>query len=174
MKHAMGDALPAALDPPWIVIHTKPRCEKKFAAMMVRETFEHELPLVPSVRRYRNQTKRFSKPLFPGYVFVRIPIELTNRLYQQDLVVRLVKVPDQPVFLRQLEAIRLMIRAGFDLRLTPLLHKGARVRIIGGPLWGVQGMVEDPDHPKGVVVAMDVLQQGVLVNIAVEHLEVLP
>lgn len=163
-----------ATDVPWLVVHTKPRCEKKFAALLARERFLHELPLVPSVRKYGNQTKRFTKPLFPGYVFTRVPPELRVRLYQQDLLVRLITVEDQAAFQRQIEAVRAMITAGFDLRLTPLLKKGARVRINGGPLWGVEGMVDDPLHPKGVVLAIDVLQQGVLVKIPPDLLTVLP
>ena len=47
----------------WLVCHTKPRCEKKFAALLAAEKFEHYLPLVQSVRRYGQQTKRFTKPL---------------------------------------------------------------------------------------------------------------
>lgn len=159
---------------PWIVVHTKPRCEKKFAALLGREKMVHELPLVPSVRHYRTQTKRFTKPLFPGYVFVRLDLALKNRLYQQDLVVRFIPVLDQAVFLRQLEAVRAMVSSGLELLLTPLLRKGARVRVIGGPLFGVEGMVDNPSHPRGVVVAMDVLQQGVLVRLPPELLEVLP
>jgi hypothetical protein len=172
----MNAAAPAtgATDVPWLVVHTKPRCEKKFAALLVRERFPHELPLIPSVRRYRTQTKRFTKPLFPGYVFARVPVELKNRLYQQDLLVRLMPVEDQDKFLRQLDVVRAMITAGFDLRLTPLLRKGSRVRIHGGALHGVEGMVDDPLHPKGVVIAVDVLQQGVLVRIPVEQIVVLP
>ena len=40
---------------------------------MAAEGFEHYLPLVGSVRRYPSGTKRFTKPLFPGYVFARVP-----------------------------------------------------------------------------------------------------
>ena len=72
----------------WFVCHTKPRCEKKFAALMRAERFEHYLPLVDSVRRYAQQTKRFTKPLFPGYVFARIPVDRKARVYQQDLLAR--------------------------------------------------------------------------------------
>ena len=39
-------------DPLWLVCHTKPRCEKKFAALLQAEKFEHYLALVQSVRRY--------------------------------------------------------------------------------------------------------------------------
>ena len=51
----------------WLVCHTRPRCEKKFAALMAAEEFEHYLALVESVRRYGTQVKKFTKPPFPGY-----------------------------------------------------------------------------------------------------------
>jgi transcription antitermination factor NusG len=161
-------------DTPWIVVHTKPRCEKKFAALLQREGFPHELPLVQSIRKYQTQTKKFTKPLFPGYVFARVPSGSTNRLYQQDLVVRLIAIENQKLFTSQLAVVQAMLAAGFDLRLTPLLQKGARVKIVGGPLHGTYGLVDDPHNPKGVVIAIDVLQQGVLVKIPPENLEVVP
>jgi transcription antitermination factor NusG len=156
----------------WLVAHTKPRCEKKFAHLLSVERFEHDLPLVRSIRRYRTQTKRFTKPLFPGYVFVHLLPSLRNRLFQQDLVVRLIAVEDQAKFISQLEAIRAVVKCGLELNLTPPLSKGTRVRIAGGPLHGVEGVVEDPRHPKGVVVAVDVLQQGVLVRVPPENIEI--
>lgn len=157
----------------WLVVHTKPRCEKKFAHLLSIECFAHDLPLVRSVRRYRTQTKRFTKPLFPGYVFVHLVPSLKNRLFQQDLVVRLIPVENQERFVIQLEAIRAMVRSGLELQLTPPVQKGTRVRIAGGPLHGVEGVVDDPKHPKGVVVAVDVLQQGVLVRVTPEQIEVI-
>ena len=70
----------------WLVCHTRPRCEKKFAALMAAEEFEHYLALIQSVRKYQNQTKRFTKPLFPGYVFAQVPVEKKARIYHQDLL----------------------------------------------------------------------------------------
>jgi len=96
----MGQYLPDFAEPRWFVCHTKPRCEKKFAALMKAEKLEHYLALVESVRRYKQQTKRFLKPLFPGYVFTRIEPAHKNRVYQQDLLVRALPVANEPVFLR--------------------------------------------------------------------------
>jgi transcription antitermination factor NusG len=139
---------------------------------MKMEKFEHELPLVTSVRRYRTQTKRFTKPLFPSYVFVNVRPTLRSRLFQQDLLVRTISVENQPLFVAQLEAIRAVVASGLELSLTPPLEKGTRVRITGGALFGVHGVVDDPKHPKGVVVSVDVLQQGVLVRIDPTLLEI--
>jgi transcriptional antiterminator RfaH len=158
----------------WLVCHTKPRCEKKFAALLAAEQFEHYLPLVQSVRRYQHQTKRFTKPLFPGYVFTLVPAEKKTRLYQQDLLARAIVVEDQALFLRQLGDVRAIVASGFELSLQPLITRGRRVRITGGPLHGVEGYVDNPTNPKGIVVSMDVLQQGLLVKVPIENLQPLP
>lgn len=158
----------------WYVCHTRPRCEKKFAALMAAERFEHYLPLVESVRRYGRQTKRFSKPLFPGYVFAQVPAELKARIYQQDLLARALTVADEAAFLPQLGAVKAMVASGYQLTVLPLLARGRRVRVIGGALHGLEGYVDDPADPKGIVLSVDVLRQGVLVKLPIESLQVLP
>ena len=56
----------------------------------------------------------------------------------------------------------------------PLLARGRRVRIMGGPLHGLEGLVEDPAKPEGVVISVDVLQQGLLVKVSAGQLQPLP
>ncbi|WP_237702388.1 transcription termination/antitermination protein NusG [Opitutus terrae] len=158
----------------WLVCHTKPRCEKKFAALMAAERFEHYLPLVDSVRKYRQQTKRFTKPLFPGYVFACVPNEKRARIFQQDLLARAIDVDDERRFLRQLDDVRAIVASGYELTVLPLLTRGRRVKIVGGPLHGLEGFVDDPSNPRGVVLSVDVLQQGLLVKLPAENLQVLP
>lgn len=158
----------------WLVCHTKPRCEKKFSALMAAEKFEHYLALVESVRKYGTQVKRFTKPLFPGYVFAKIPAELKARIYQQDLLARAIIVEDVPKFLRQLEDVKAIVASGFQLSVMPLMTKGRRVKVIGGPLAGLEGLIDDPTNPQGIVLSVDVLQQGLLVKMPVELLRALP
>lgn len=158
----------------WLVCHTKPRCEKKFAALMGAEKFEHYLPLIVSLRRYAQQTKKFMKPLFPGYVFARVPVESKARIYQQDLLARAITVDDEAKFLRQLADVKAIVASGFELSVMPLITKGRRVKIVGGPLHGLEGLVDNPANPKGIVLAVDVLRQGLLVKVPVENLVVLP
>ncbi|MEO6246404.1 MAG: transcription termination/antitermination NusG family protein [Opitutaceae bacterium] len=158
----------------WLVCHTRPRCEKKFAALLAAEKFTHYLALVESIRRYGARTKRFTKPLFPGYVFAQLPAAQTSRLYQQDLLARIIVIEDEAKFLRQLADVRAIVASGFELTLMPLLTKGRRARIIGGALHGLEGLIDDPANPQGVILAVDVLQQGLLVKIPAEHLQPLP
>jgi transcription antitermination factor NusG len=158
----------------WFVCHTRPRCEKKFAALLGSESFENYLPLVGSTRRYGRQTKHFTKPLFPGYVFARIPVERKARIYQQELLARAIPVLDVPAFLRQIDNVRAMVASGYELTVLPLLTRGRRVRVIGGALHGLEGYIDDPANPRGIVVSVDVLRQGLLVKLPVESLQALP
>lgn len=157
--------------PKWYVCHTKPRCEKRFADLMTREQFEHYLPLVPSIRHYGKKAKRFTKPLFPSYVFAQIPPTLKLRAHQQDHLVRMLNVENELSFLKQLEAIKNLLASGLEISLCPPLTKGMRVRVTDGPLWGVEGIVDDPENPKGIIIIVDILQQGVLARIAPEHIK---
>ena len=149
----------------WHACHTRPRREKKFAALMAAEGFEHYLPLVASVRRYPSGTKRFTKPLFPGYVFARIPAAGRPRIYRQELVARAIRVEDEERFLAQIEDVRRIVASGVELSLIPFLTRGRRVRVVGGPLHGIEGLVDDSSDPQGVVISVDVLRQGLLLRI---------
>ena len=158
----------------WLVCHTKPRCEKKFARLMTAEKIEHYLALVESIRRYGGQMKKFTKPLFPGYVFTRAHVDKRPRLYQQDLLARVIAVEDEAKFLRQLEDVKKIVASCFELTVMPLLKKGRRVRIRGGPLNGLEGFVDNPTHPRGIILSVDVLQQGLLVRVPLDNLCILP
>jgi transcriptional antiterminator RfaH len=158
----------------WYACHTRPRCEKKFAALLAAESFEHYLPLISSVRRYPRETKRFTKPLFPGYVFARIPAAGKSRIYQQELLARAIPVDDQTRFLRQLEDVRTIVSSGVELTVIPLLTRGRRVRVVGGPLHGLEGLVDDSSNPLGIVISVDVLRQGLLLKVPAESLRALP
>ena len=170
----MGQHLPDFPSPRWFACHTKPRCEKKFAALASREKFAHYLPLVRSVRRYGTQSKKFTKPLFPGYVFARLEPERKARIYQQDFLVRAMMVENEAVFLRQLEDVKTVCASGLEAALHPLVRKGTHVRVNGGPLHGLEGYVDNPVNPQGIVVSVDVLQQGLLVRLPLDRLQLLP
>ncbi len=170
----MGHHLPKFDTPLWFVCHTKPRCEKKFDELMERERFVHHLPLIKSVRRYGTRRKEFMKPLFPGYVFAQLQPDRKDRVYQQDLLVRTIVIENEALFLRQLDDVKLICASGLEAVLHPLVKKGTHVRVQGGPLHGLEGYVDDPVNPRGIVVSVDVLQQGLLVRLPLECLQLLP
>ncbi len=158
----------------WFAVHVRPRCEKKLAALLVTEKITFYLPLVNSVRHYARQSKTHTKPLFPGYVFVRVDPDLKPRIYTQEHVARAITITDQAAFEKQLSAVRLIVGSGYTLTVMPFLAKGRMVRVMHGPLKGLEGFIDTAASPKGIVIAIDVLRQGVLVPLPLTSLKVLP
>ncbi len=158
----------------WHVCHTKPRCEKKFAALLTAERMAHYLPTVTNVRRYGNRTRTSELPLFPSYVFARVPIERKARIYQQDLLVRAIEAPDEPTLLRQLADVQRVVSSGLETALHPLYRKGDVVKVTSGPLRGLEGVIDQPEDPTGIIIAVDVLQQGLHIAVPLNDLKVLP
>jgi transcriptional antiterminator RfaH len=164
----------SAPDETWWVCHTKPRCEKKFATLLSAERMAHYLPTITSVKRYGNRERSHTLPLFPGYVFARVPVERKPRIYQLDLLARTIAVQDEPRFLTQLADVQRVVNSGFETTLHPLFKKGALVRVTSGPLKGLEGIIDDPKNPKGIIVIVDVLQQGLHIAVPLADLKILP
>lgn len=158
----------------WWVCHTRPRCEKKFAALLTAERMAHYLPVVISVKRYGNRERSHTKPLFPSYVFARVPDERKARIYQMDFLARTLPVEHEPLFLRQLADVQRVVSSGFETTIHPLFKKGLPVRVLGGPLRGLEGVIDDPENPQGIIVEVDVLQQGLHIKVPIADLKLLP
>jgi transcriptional antiterminator RfaH len=156
---------------PWYVAHTRPRCEKKLAEYCERQGFHVTLPLFRSVRKYDRKTVTFEKPLFPNYVFLRLEPGQRQKVYQSDYVANLLDVTDQQRFEQQLGDILQSLETGMEVLLAPEITAGARVKITGGPLRGLEGFVENRSGVTYVNLRLDFIGQGVAVKVEATDLE---
>lgn len=154
--------------PAWFVAHTRPRCEKKLREYCQRAGFEAILPLAKSVKKYKSKKIEFTKPLFPGYVFVKIQTTQRQAVYQSDHVANLLTVVDQELFEAQLGAILDALETDFEVCALPHISEGKRVRIKTGPLRGMEGIVHERHGVFMVVLRLDFIAQsaGVRLNAA--------
>lgn len=157
----------------WWVAHTKPRCEKKLADFCEREGFVHNLPLYKSVRKYRGKTVTFHKPLFPGYVFLRLAEQQPRQVYQSDYVANMLTVVQQDVFEAQLGDILKAIDTEYEVFLAPHITAGSRVKIKSGPLRGMEGLVETRSGQTLVFLRLDFISQAAGVKMEAAELELL-
>ena len=155
----------------WHVAHTRPRCEKKLAEYCARAGFSVTLPCYRSVRKYRGQTVVFQKPLFPGYVFLRLMPAQRPKIYQSDYVASLLDVPDQALFAQQLGDILRALETDLEVRLTPQISVGGRVRIRAGPLRGLEGRVQEREGMTMVLLRLDFIGQAAAVKMDASELE---
>ena len=161
----------APAEPFWFVAHTRPRAEKKLSTFCVEQSIEHHLPLYRSVRKYRGKKVVFLKPLFPGYVFLRMPRTDRPRVLQNRHVANLLDVPDAAEFEQQLRDILAAVDSGLEVDVAPEIRAGVRVRIRSGPLRGMEAFVESRDRLTEVHLRLDFISQAAVVRVDATELE---
>jgi transcription antitermination factor NusG len=155
----------------WFVAHTRPRCEKKLAEYCGKEGLSTTLPCYDAAHKYRGKTVVFRKPLFPGYVFLRIANGDRQKVSQSDYVANLLEVFDQATIARQLEDILLALETNLEIRLAPTIGEGMRVKILRGPLRGIEGWVESRRGMSVVLLRLDFIGQAAAVKMEAIDLE---
>jgi transcription antitermination factor NusG len=155
----------------WFVAHTRPRCEKKLAEYCEREGLSATLPCYHAAHKYRGKTVVFRKPLFPGYVFLRIENGDRQKVWSSDFVANLLEVFDQATLARQLEEILLALETNLEIRLAPTIGDGMRVKIVHGPLRGIEGWVEARHGTSVVLLRLDFIGQAAAVKMEATDLE---
>jgi len=164
---------PHCMDLDWFVAHTRPRCEKKLAGYCAREGLALTLPCVRSVHKYRGKVVSFNKPLFPGYLFLRMLATQRQLVYQSDYVANLLTVTDQALFERQLSDILLALETDYEIELAPRIQPGCRVRIRTGPLRGLEGFVQRRSGTVEVHLRLDFISQAAAVRMEADNLELI-
>ncbi len=157
----------------WFVAHTKPRREKKVAEYCQRQGLNCTLPCYDSVKKYRGKTLVFRKPLFPGYVFLRLEEKDSAGVRQNDHVANLLDVSDQESFEHQLNDILAALDARVGIRLAPAIGEGMRVRFKSGPLQGIEGWVERRQGMTTVLLRLDFINQAAAVKADADSLELI-
>jgi len=157
--------------PLWFVVHTRPRCEKKLVQYCQQEGISTTLPLYRTVHKYRGKTVAFEKPLFPGYVFVRMPRPQRQSIFQSKHVANLLEVFDQDQFEHQLGNILTALESDLPITLAPEIGVGTRVVLKSGPLEGMEGWVEKRHGPAIVLLRLDFIGQAAAIQVEAHHLQ---
>lgn len=149
----------------WQVIHTKPQCEKKLADYLKRNGFFYYLPQIDSVRHYKYRKVAFTKPMFPGYIFVRLDIKDKSNVLISGFVVNFLKVPSEQELLEDLLPIYTGKQKEAEFTAAKWLEKGWQVEIFSGPMKGMKGVVESQSRLSEVTLQVNILRQAVTVRV---------
>lgn len=154
-------------EPHWYAGYTSSRHEKSVAAQLSLRAVEHFLPLYETMHRWKNGRHRVQLPLFPGYIFVRIPLVERLRVLEVAGFVRLVAFQGTPLPLPEsdIEIMRRALRGGLAAEPHPYLVEGTRVEICGGPLRGMRGTLLRRHSQLRVVVTIDLIQRAMIADV---------
>ena len=161
-----GAVLPDSGDARWWVAHTRPRAEKALALDLTRISVPHYLPLCQRVTRSR-ATQRISRstvPVFAGYLFFVADEEERIRAVRTNRIVSVLKVPDQSRLVAELSQIQRVLVANAAFGRNPAIKVGRWVRIVAGPLLGVEGIVSGQRPPLRLFLNVDILGQSITVE----------
>jgi len=168
-----GELILPSGDERWMVVHTKPRCEKKLAEYAKRNGIWYYLPQMDSKRLYEKRLVTFTKPMFPGYLFTMLDMHKKQILLLTGYTVFFIKVTNQQQLLDELANIHLSHQPKVELEQALWLSKGLEVEIIKGPLKGVTGVVENHKKLTEVRLQVNILRQAVLVKVNPSDVKIL-
>jgi transcription antitermination factor NusG len=156
----------------WYAAYTLPRHEKLVAQQLSQKSVESYLPLYEAIHRWKDRRARVDLPLFPGYVFVQIPLCERLKVLEIASVLRIVSFNGQaaPLPEGEIEALRnaLIHRKAEPF---PYLVAGKGVRVITGPLEGLEGVVVRRKGNLRIIVSLHFIMQSVALEIDAADLE---
>lgn len=146
----------------WAVVNTHPHKEQLALTHLGRQDFH---AYCPHMRRRVRKARRFEdvlRPMFPGYVFVRIAKERTRwRPILSTIGVRtMIQSGDQPALLPGglIESLKKRERDGAIIAPEAPYEAGQTVRFAGGPFDGVIATILAVGAKDRLMVLMDMLQ----------------
>lgn len=153
----------------WFAVQTRPRHEKKVNVELGEKGVHRFLPLQRERRRWTDRSCWVEVPLFSQYLFVRLPIsaESRARVLQTSGVVQFVGLPGRgtPIPDEQIEGLQAIAAQGISMTPHEFLRVGERVRIRGGALEGMEGILSEIRNDKSLVVSIDLIQKSVAIRI---------
>ncbi len=160
----------------WYALHVCARHEKRVAEYLGLKTIEFFLPSYKAVRRWKNGCRmELDLPLFPGYLFVRIPLVDRLRVQRHPGVVSIIGFSNQPFALEdsEVEALRSgLLRCPAEP--YPFLTAGDQVRVHSGPFEGMVGLLVRKKKDFRVVLSINIIAKSIAVELDLCNLEPLP
>jgi transcription antitermination factor NusG len=158
----------------WWAVYTKHQHEKVISEMLAAKGAEVFLPVYDLQRRRKQRTVTLTLPLFPGYLFVR---------EQRDMRLAVVSTPGVHMIVTlgaelgvisdsEIQNLQIAISARRGIEPHPFCRLGERVRIVRGPLCGLEGILVRQKSGCRVVVSVPMLTQSASVEVHVSELVV--
>ena len=150
----------------WFALSVKPRFEKSVAQALAMKGYDAFLPLYKKHSRYGARSKDSELPLFPGYVCCRFDVQSRLPILTTPGVIQVLGAGSLPIPLSDAEVNSLRTAMSrFPVEPYPFVDTGQRVRIKGGALAGVEGIVIGCRQNLRLVLSMSLLQRSVLLEI---------
>ncbi len=175
MNAAVISSLPleasVILDQPrWYAVRTRSRHEKLVARQLENQGIQSFLPIIHKIHQWSDRRKEVLEPLFSGYAFVRLNCasDARTRVLKTQGVVTFVGVQGigVPIPDQEIDNINTVLASKVAYKERPFLNVGQRVRVCGGALDGLEGVLTAENSDRSVVISVGLIQRSLSVRVA--------
>jgi transcription antitermination factor NusG len=153
----------------WYAIQTRPRNEKWIVGQLQSKKVFTFLPLLQQVHQWCDRQSTVEVPMFSCYAFVRIVQTSEERL-------KVLRTPGvlgfvgseregTPIPNEQIENLQTALREKIPCAVHPYIRMGQRVRIRGGALSGIEGILLSQGKDRSLIVSIELLQRCVAIRV---------
>jgi transcription antitermination factor NusG len=163
----------------WYVVYTKRYQEMKLEEYFMSFSsdrslgYQSYLPLTNEVKTWSDRKKVIQLPLFSNYLFVKHDESGFNNVKRMPGFVEYVRfggypsvIPEEQIFM-----IKKILEADkFAMSKTQSLIKGQRVRIIKGPMEGLEGVLIKDQLNLKVAIELEHLKRSLQVSVPINNI----
>lgn len=138
----------------WYAVYTKPRWEKKVAALLLDKGIENYCPINKVTRQWSDRKKVVLEPVFKGYVFVRLEEDKKWAVKSINGVLNFVYWLGKPARIRdeEIDLIRKFLNEFDDVQVeSKSVVVSSEVRIKQGVMMNYHGVVVEVLGNRAVV-----------------------
>jgi len=159
----------------WFAVHTRTRYEKRAGSELQEKGVETFVPLLSVRHKWSDRRRLIHEPLFPSYVFVRIiPTQSLRVAVLRTLGVTGfvgIRGIGTPIPDSEIQSIQMVLARGIAFQLHPYVEIGQRVRIRGGYLDGIEGILTAINREQSLVVSVQLIQRSIALRLEGFQLE---
>ena len=153
----------------WYAVHTRSRHEKRVVVELQQKGITTFLPLLTQMRKWSDRRMKVDVPLFSCYVFVNIPTSAETRVAVLRTSGVLTFVGGNhlgsPIPTKEIEQIQTILEKKVPFAAHPFLEIGQRVRIRGGALDGIEGVLTRFGGSDRLVISVQTIQRSLCVTV---------
>jgi transcriptional antiterminator RfaH len=133
--------------PRWYVVKTKVKQESLARDNLERQNFVTYLPYIAVRKRVRNQWQNINEPLFPGYLFIHVDLQLDNVAPIRSTIgvsglvrfgMQITPLPDEII-----DYIRAQEANNHEKPLPSVpFQPGDKVKVLAGPFAGLEAVFQ--------------------------------
>ena len=167
--------VPIDYSPAWFAAYTHSCQERRVTQHLSARNIEYFLPVHKKINHWKNGLRMLiERPLFPGYVFVKIECKERVRVLEMPGVHSIVGAGRQPTPLpyEEIQALRRGVHL-LNAEPHPLLKSGEKVLVRRGPLEGIAGIVVRQKNSTRIVLTLDLIMKSISVEVDSEDLEII-